>query len=144
MAEIDTTKGCCKYCGMDLEPGELCPKCGADGAGAVPRSRQPARPAPVAEGTAYLLCLESQERFNLRNGGCSIGRHQRNEVCVDDPYLSRFHARIVYAQGRYYVEDLGSTNGTVVNSEPIEGRRPISPGDRIKVGRTELEFRQGE
>ncbi|MBX9693880.1 MAG: FHA domain-containing protein, partial [Cyanobacteria bacterium] len=55
-------------------------------------------------------------------------------------YISRHHAWVLQMQGGYYVEDLGSTNGTLVNGELLGERRQISPGDRITFGKTELIF----
>jgi ABC-type multidrug transport system ATPase subunit len=58
-----------------------------------------------------------------------------------DPKLSRQHARIVTENGGLVVEDLGSTNGTVVNGTPVVGRHPLREGDEIGLGRTTLQVR---
>jgi serine protease Do len=59
----------------------------------------------------------------------------------DDPEISRNHARVSrLLDGRLVVEDLGSTNGTLVNEERISEPRTLSPGDTIKVGTTTLQL----
>jgi pSer/pThr/pTyr-binding forkhead associated (FHA) protein len=59
---------------------------------------------------------------------------------VDDPGASRQHARIAHASGGFVLTDLGSTNGTLVNDEPIR-EHTLHDGDRITIGETVLEFR---
>src|SRR3954447_13604087 len=61
-----------------------------------------------------------------------------------DTEISRRHARFRRApDGRIVVEDLNSTNGTLVNGQRIAGPRVLAPGDRITVGRTTLEYEGG-
>ena len=73
-------------------------------------------------------------------GGVEIGREAA--LALNDEQASRRHARVSAAQGdAAVVEDLGSTNGTYVNDQPIEGPRAVRPGDRIRVGLTVLELR---
>jgi pSer/pThr/pTyr-binding forkhead associated (FHA) protein len=59
----------------------------------------------------------------------------------DDTQVSRRHARISAQGGQVVVEDLGSTNGTYVNDQPISSPRALNPGDRVRVGLTVLELR---
>jgi FHA domain len=62
----------------------------------------------------------------------------------DDPQLSRRHARVARDPGgQVFIEDLGSTNGTFVNDQRISGRQALNPGDRIRVGHTQLSL-QGD
>jgi hypothetical protein len=69
----------------------------------------------------------------------SIGREHDNNVELKDPEVSRYHARIDYEDGRYYVEDLNSSTGTWVNGNR-ERRRALDEGDVIRIGGTELVF----
>jgi pSer/pThr/pTyr-binding forkhead associated (FHA) protein len=72
-----------------------------------------------------------------------IGR-ESTDIVLDDEQASRRHAR-VSAQGDVaLLEDLGSTNGTYVNGQPIEGPRVLRPGDRIRVGLTVIELRTAQ
>jgi predicted component of type VI protein secretion system len=71
-----------------------------------------------------------------------VGREQGLPVALtDDTQVSRRHARIAPQNGAAVVEDLGSTNGTFVNDQPIHSPRQLSPGDRIRIGLTVLEVR---
>jgi hypothetical protein len=69
-----------------------------------------------------------------------LGRGDRAEIQLDDPFASARHAR-VYKQGNIVViEDLGSTNGTYLNEELLETPRPLHPGDRVRIGESEFAF----
>jgi predicted component of type VI protein secretion system len=59
----------------------------------------------------------------------------------DDTQVSRRHARISAQGGQVVVEDLGSTNGTYVNDQPISSPRSLNPGDKVRIGLTVLELR---
>jgi predicted component of type VI protein secretion system len=71
-----------------------------------------------------------------------IGREQSLQLpLAEDTQVSRRHARILAQNGTAVVEDLGSTNGTYVNEQPIHAPRTINPGDKIRVGLTVIELR---
>ncbi|MCA9179481.1 MAG: sigma 54-interacting transcriptional regulator [Planctomycetales bacterium] len=63
----------------------------------------------------------------------TIGRHPERDLTVDDDRVSRLHARVKYASGRWHVEDCGSLNGTQVNLQAVQ-RAVLEPGDLIRVG----------
>lgn len=87
---------------------------------------------------------EDAGRQTELDGTVEIGRDASTNLALDDEQASRRHAR-VSAQGELaVVEDLGSTNGTYVNGQPIEGPRAVRPGDRIRVGLTVLELRTAQ
>jgi hypothetical protein len=68
------------------------------------------------------------------------GRGDTAEIRLEDPFASSSHAR-VYEQGKILViEDLGSTNGTYLNEELLDGPRPLHPGDRVRIGDSEFTF----
>jgi pSer/pThr/pTyr-binding forkhead associated (FHA) protein len=73
-----------------------------------------------------------------------IGRDPSVTLALEDDEVSRRHVRISQQGGQAVVEDLGSTNGTFVNEQPIEGPRTLQPGDRIRTGLTVLQLRTGE
>ena len=84
---------------------------------------------------------------NLRKGGVipiqkeiTIGRRSGNTFVLDDPYVSSHHARIFAKNNEYILEDLESTNGTLVNEVKISGRKYLRSGDIIKIGNTVLKF----
>jgi len=80
--------------------------------------------------------------FEIRPGESIVGRSRLAQVHIPESTVSRQHARILLSPiGEVTVEDLGSSNGTYVNSEKIEGRRRLSDGDRIHVGDAELRVR---
>src|SRR3954468_10666712 len=71
-----------------------------------------------------------------------IGREPSLPLHLDaDTQVSRRHARITAQGGAAVVEDLGSTNGTYVNEEPIHSPRTLAPGDRVRIGLTVIELR---
>jgi FHA domain len=74
------------------------------------------------------------------DGEIVLGRGDRAEIRLEDPFASSRHARI-YEQGNSIViEDLHSTNGTYLNEELLETARPLHPGDRVRIGDSEFEF----
>src|SRR5438067_1651626 len=64
------------------------------------------------------------------------------EIQIDDPFASARHARITRQGHVVVIEDLGSTNGTYLNEEPLSGPQPLHPGDRIRIGDSEFSYRQ--
>jgi len=71
-----------------------------------------------------------------------IGRAEACQVQVSDTYVSSFHARIFSRDGAWYVEDLGSTNGTYLNQRKVVSAAPLRTGDRVRVGKTVLELKR--
>jgi FHA domain len=77
------------------------------------------------------------------DGEIVLGRGERAEIRLDDPFASARHA-LVYEQGNaIVVEDLGSTNGTYLNEELLQSARPLHPGDRVRIGDSEFTFEVG-
>jgi Protein of unknown function (DUF3662)/FHA domain len=103
-------------------------------------------PAPSARGgeAAIVLLEEGHEArtYQLHKQSVAIGRLPECDIVISDPGASRRHATITREDGSEYVlTDLGSTNGTLVNDEPV-GEHVLSDGDRITIGNTVLEFRR--
>jgi hypothetical protein len=74
------------------------------------------------------------------DGDIVLGRGDRADIRLDDPFASARHARI-YAQGNIMViADLESTNGTYLNEELLQTPRPLHPGDRVRIGDSEFAF----
>jgi len=68
----------------------------------------------------------------------SMGRSLRNAVSIDDEFLSAEHALLSWREGTWWIEDLGSTNGTFVNSVRVSRPVPVAIGDLIEIGRVAL------
>ncbi|MGN6378120.1 MAG: FHA domain-containing protein [Gaiellales bacterium] len=109
------------------------------------------KPAPQAPRRApgRLIVTRSPE---LREGSVITLSHELfagREAGLDIPlpadgYASHRHARFVRANDTDAVEDLQSTNGTYVNGERLDGLRPLSPGDLITIGQTQLTYQNGD
>lgn len=112
----------------------------------------PAPPTPsrrsrkASQDEARLVVLEPPDRrgqeFPLgeeltvgRAGGCGV-------MIPDDNFVSQLHARVFRRQGDFYVEDLGSTNGTYLNERKVTTAVPMRKGDKLKIGQTIMEVRR--
>jgi len=80
--------------------------------------------------------------FGLNGDQLQIGRADACQVQLADTYVSQFHARIYPRDGGWYVEDLGSTNGTYLNQRRITAPAELRAGDHLRVGKTNLELRR--
>jgi hypothetical protein len=80
-------------------------------------------------GRTYELGLEATLG---RAGGCQV-------AIPEDTYVSQLHARVYRRDGRLWLEDLNSTNGTYVNAKKVSAPVALRRGDRVQVGRTVLE-----
>lgn len=137
------TSGPCSRCGGTVGPSGICAVCGHDAVSSATSKGDSAGSNSGGGGgkPAFLFNKITNERFPLNQSVSKIGRDQTNNISItNDHYISRHHAWVLQMQGGYYVEDLGSTNGTLLNGELLAERRQISPGDRITFGKTELVF----
>lgn len=72
-----------------------------------------------------------------------IGRDVNNAVVVDDPFASSEHAMLTFRGRTWYVEDAGSTNGTYLNGNRVEGLAPLGFGDEVQVGQVRFRLERG-
>lgn len=72
--------------------------------------------------------------FPILGEALTFGRDEDNDIPLDDEEVSRYHARLSREGNKVIIEDLGSTNGTLVNGEPITGQYVIQPTDIISIG----------
>jgi serine phosphatase RsbU (regulator of sigma subunit) len=72
-----------------------------------------------------------------------LGRSARNDLCIPDPFASRVHAEVRREGDEYFLQDLGSANGTLYNGVTVEGPVPLTSGGRIQIGETEIIFDDG-
>lgn len=70
----------------------------------------------------------------------AIGRAPASDLVIADSSASRHHARLVYRDDAWWVEDLGARNRTTVNGEAVEAPRSLQVGDRLQVGGTTVQF----
>jgi serine phosphatase RsbU (regulator of sigma subunit) len=82
----------------------------------------------------------SRERYPLQKERVVIGRSRESDINLPDQWLSRRHAEIVRRDDGFYLLDLGSKNGTLVNGSRINEERLLEPGDRISLGEYVLTF----
>ncbi len=76
-------------------------------------------------------------------GGVSIGRSSQSDVQISDRYASGLHARVYSRGGRYYVEDMNSTNGTLLNGGAVSGTAELMERDLIAIGDTSFRVEIG-
>jgi hypothetical protein len=86
--------------------------------------------------------LERGQRFDLI-GGLSIGRSKEADVRIEDRYASSLHARVFSREGRFYVEDMSSTNGTLLNGATLHGEAELIDGDSVQIGDTVFRLEVG-
>ncbi|MBI4468626.1 MAG: FHA domain-containing protein [Acidobacteria bacterium] len=98
---------------------------------------------PPAEPAAHDLILSFADgrrpAIRLQNlltrRRATVGRSPEAEISVDDPSISRFHATLSRDEdGRLFVSDCGSANGTLINGSPVTGRSELKPGDELTLG----------
>jgi pSer/pThr/pTyr-binding forkhead associated (FHA) protein len=88
-----------------------------------------------------VVVQKTGQKFPLRDSKVKIGRDPSNQVVIpDDTFASRHHAWITFEEGEFWLEDLGSTNGTLLNGHPVVKRQVLSAGDKVRVGHTEMTF----
>jgi pSer/pThr/pTyr-binding forkhead associated (FHA) protein len=115
-------------------------------AGAAPAAATtpPARPARRRRDPVNLVVTEGQmagTSLPLGRQGVLIGRGPECTLVLDDEFASSRHARIFPRAEGWFVEDLGSRNGTMVGGAKVTGAVPVESGSVIRIGRTTLELR---
>ena len=76
------------------------------------------------------------------SGSTDIGRADRCAIRLGDTYVSQVHARLYGENGSWFVEDVGSTNGTFLNDHKVDRPLEVHAGDVVKLGKTVLELRR--
>jgi hypothetical protein len=106
----------------------------------------PGKPAKVKKGrAAHQLVVTAGAlagtRITLGEAPITIGRAEDSTLVINDDYSSARHARLVARGGQWFIEDLGSTNGTYLDRTKVSGPTPVPLGVPIRIGRTSLELR---
>ena len=110
------------------------------------RKPQPAKAPTKRRGSpTHVLVVEGAnagERAELDQAPILIGRGTDAAIRLDDDYVSTRHARIAASDDQWFVEDLGSTNGTYVGTARITQPTTLAPGTQVRIGKTILELRK--
>ena len=153
----------CPECGfLNGEGANYCQRCGAN-LGAQTQVQPPESttatyrvgetgeliPVDVADITTHghaALVIRSGgnrvgESFPLEGDRMTVGRRPDSDVFLDDVTVSRDHALVVKRGGDFYLDDLGSLNGTYVNRRRIESHK-LADGDELQIGKYKLTFLQ--
>ena len=80
------------------------------------------------------------EHFAISRLRITIGRSARNDLCIPDPFASRVHAEVRHEGDEYFLQDLGSANGTLYNGSVVATPITLTRGGRIQIGETEIFF----
>jgi pSer/pThr/pTyr-binding forkhead associated (FHA) protein len=105
---------------------------------------QPAAKAKRGKAARQLVVTAGQlagTRITLGDAHITIGRAEDSTLVITDDYASARHARLVPRDGQWFLEDLGSTNGTYLDRAKVSGPTPVPLGVPIRIGRTSLELR---
>ncbi|GAA8843805.1 FHA domain-containing protein [Helicobacter pylori] len=119
-------------------------KAGRRGAkGAAPVAEAPRPPRNPRTPTHLVLTTGplTGTSLPLRESGVLIGRNPECALVLDDEFASGRHARIIRGEDGWYVEDLGSTNGTFLGQYRVGDPVPVETGTSIRIGRTVIELR---
>src|SRR5258706_8482323 len=115
----------CARCGAGTGPADVrCAQCGA----------------ALSLGTIEVVRGQVVERsFPLSPRTYTIGRARQNDICLPEPSVSKFHARLVHEDGRFAIEDQGSLHGIYVNAAKVP-RATLSSGDVVQLGNLTLKY----
>ena len=94
----------------------------------------------MAEGWTFFLEFGDQQ-FPLEPRQMTVGRSRKCDVSIVDPSISRRHVEVTAADGRIVVNDLGSSNGSFINGERLQGSAEVRDGDLLRLGDAELKVR---
>jgi FhaA, N-terminal domain/FHA domain len=107
------------------------------------RVRGPVEEAHALRKPTRALLAVGDRRLLLPGGGGVVGRSRDCDIVLDDAGISRHHAQIRPGPGGWTVEDLGSTNGVLVNGRSVRGTQLLHSGDHLELGSTEIVFEIG-
>jgi hypothetical protein len=107
------------------------------------RSRDAAPTLPPGPSTLLVKTeSDAKPRTVKLSATMTVGRAPECELRVDDTYASQQHARLFAKNNSWFVEDLGSTNGTFVNEQKLAAPAMLQPGDKVRIGQTIMELRR--
>jgi hypothetical protein len=112
---------------------------------AAPKARRQPKQKTRKGSPTHVLVVDGAnkgERADLAQAPILIGRGADAAIRLDDDYVSTRHARIGTSGGQWFVEDLGSTNGTYIGSARITQPTTLTLGTQVRIGKTLLELRK--
>jgi pSer/pThr/pTyr-binding forkhead associated (FHA) protein len=92
---------------------------------------------------AYLVNMsagDNGKRFPISSRVSYIGREDLNQVIIPNDAISKKHAKLTFADGKFYIEDLASSNGTFLNGTRVHTRTVLRNGDLIRLGAIIVKF----
>lgn len=113
----------------------------ADASGHTQIFQPTAAPAPQVRARLLLAMPTGTHVIPLESTLLTVGRGLNNDIILEDTRVSRHHAQLRYRARRFWVADLGSTNGTYINGEQVE-EQALRDGDTISLGGLELTFKE--
>lgn len=121
----------CPCCGEPIGSSGFCQQCFS----------VDEREAKLEATLAEIVLDKTCQKFPVDCRWVRIGRDPSNQIVLnDDRYTSRYHAWVTFDANKFWLEDLGSTNGTLLNGGQVERRELLSSGDKIRIGETDLTF----
>lgn len=90
-----------------------------------------------------LVSQESGQKYHFTRSVIRIGRDLACDCCLEDKTISMQHARLSFHHSQWWLEDLGSTNGTFLNQEPVNAPVVVTQGDQIRLGQIILRIAIG-
>ena len=125
----------CPNCGTNNRPGaKFCRQCATRLIGVAAPGSAAAGQAPPAASLVIQRGPQPGQTFTLHEGINTVGRAPGNDVLLSEGSVSRSHARIVVRPEGVWIEDLGSTSGTFVNSQRVSGSTWLQTGDTVQIG----------
>jgi pSer/pThr/pTyr-binding forkhead associated (FHA) protein len=106
------------------------------------RPKPAKRPRGAPTHVAILEGANSGENISLDDAPLLIGRGSDAAIRLDDDYVSTRHARIAASGDQWFIEDLGSTNGTYLGSQRLTQPATLQLGSQVRIGKTTLELRK--
>lgn len=95
---------------------------------------------PPSLGSAKLICQQTRDVYPLTRRETSIGRNKNSDILLQYATVSRLHAVVVCAKDGWYVADIRSQAGVLVNGKKIDKKAYIKTGDKITLGTVTLVF----
>jgi pSer/pThr/pTyr-binding forkhead associated (FHA) protein len=126
----------------DLSSGKRARAAKADGPGTPQREARRSRAHGKAPRKVLVVDHQGAKSGTIRlQEPLQVGRADACQIKLGDTYISQFHARLFPRDGNWYVEDLGSTNGTYLNQRKLTGPSEVHAGDVVRLGKTTLELK---